>query len=114
MASAPVSLDQGPPLPPNLQPAPQASAQGLAGNQANSSGSAALLNQVAQKLMFVESTLNDIGMMMPAAAPVVAQIVDMMQKGMGTILAQGASPPHAQGAQAGMMAGPQPAATPGA
>jgi len=114
MASAPVSLDQGPPLPPNLQPAPQASAQALAGNQANSSGSAALLNQVAQKLMFVESTLNDIGMMMPAAAPVVAQIVDMMQKGMGTILAQGASPPPAQGAQAGMMAGPQPAATPGA
>ena len=114
MAAAPVSLDQGPPLPPNLQPAPQASAASLAGGQAQSSGSAALMQQVAERLMFVESTLNDIGKMLPAAAPVAAQIIDMMQKGMGSVLAQGASPPPAPGAQGGGMMMSPAGQTPGA
>ena len=52
------------------KPAPQASAQSLAGGQAQSSGSAALMNQVVEKLMFVQKTLEDIGKMLPAAAPV--------------------------------------------
>ena len=115
MAAAPVSLDQGPPLPPNLQPAPQASAASLAGGQAQSSGSAALVQQVVERLMFVQKTLEDIGKMLPAAAPVAAQVIDMMQKGMGQLLAQGASPPPAPGAQGGgmmMPTGGQP--TPGA
>ncbi len=116
MGAAPVSLDQGPPLPPNLQPAPQASAQSLAGGQAQSSGSAALMQQVVEKLMFVESTLNDIAKMMPIAAPAVAQVIDLMQKGMGSVLAQGASPPPAPGGMqgGGMMQGPQAGQTPGA
>ena len=103
MAAAPVSLDQGPPLPPNLQPAPQASAQSLAGGQAQSSGSAALMNQVVEKLMFVQKTLEDIGKMLPAAAPVAAGVIDLMQKVMGQLLSQGASPPPAPGAQGGSM-----------
>lgn len=97
MAAAPVNLDQGPPLPPNLQPAPQASAQQLAGQQAQPSGSASLQAVVVQKLMFVEQTLNDIATMLPAAAGPVNALIDQMRKGMGAVLAQGAAPPAAQG-----------------
>jgi hypothetical protein len=71
--------------------------QGLAGQQSAPSGSAGLQQAVVQKLMFVEQALNDIGTMLPAAAPVASGLIDQMRKGMGGILAQGAQPPPAQG-----------------
>lgn len=116
MAARPISLDQGPPLPQQLQAPPQqATAAGLAGAPpADASGSAALQQAVIQKLMFVEKTLNDVGQMMPAAAPAVSGIIDQLRKGMGAVLAQGATPPPAPGTPSagGMLMAPQ-AAVPG-
>lgn len=109
MAAAPVSLNGGPPLPPNLQPAPQASMGQLAGqgggsqNPEQPGGSASLQQAVIQKLMFVEATLNDIGTMMPSAAPVASGLINQLRKGMGAVLAAGASPPLAQGPPTGSM-----------
>lgn len=103
MAAAPVNLDQGPPLPPNLQPAPQASAQQLAGGQAQPSGSASLQQQVIQKAMFIEQALNDIATMMPSAAGFINSSIDQFRKGLGGLLARGASPPPAQGPMGGGM-----------
>ena len=103
MAAAPVTLDQGPPLPQQLQPQ-QASAQQLAGQpSATPNGSASLQAQVIQKLMFVEQALNDVATMMPAAAGPVNGVIDMLRKGMGSVLAQGAQPPTAQGPMGGSM-----------
>ena len=99
MAAAPVNLDSGPPLPPNLQPAPQASASQLAGPQGQSAtpnGSASLQSQVIQKAMGIEQSLNDIATMLPAAAGMVNGWIDAFRKGLGTVLAQGAQPPAAQ------------------
>ena len=108
MATSTPNLNQGPPLPPNLQPAPQASVGQLAGGQqADPSGSAALQKAVIEKLMFCEQTFNDIGKMMPAAAPILSGLTDQLRKGMASILAQGAAPPPAPGAGGGLMAGPQ-------
>lgn len=103
MAAAPVSLDQGPPLPQNLQP--QASAQQLTGpqQQTQQSGSASLQSQVIQKLMFVEQALNDVATMMPAAVGPVNAIIDQLRKGMGAVLAKGANP--APASQPGMGGG---------
>ena len=101
MAAGSPTLNQGPPLPPNLQPAPQATVSGLAGPpppDASASGSAALQQAIVQKLMLVEQILNDVGTMMPAAAPIIAGAIDQMRKGMGAVLAQGATPPPAPGA----------------
>lgn len=108
MAAAPVSLDNGPPLPPNLQPQ-QASAQQLAGQPGAPNGSASLQAVVIQKLMSVESMLNDIATMMPAAAGPVNGVIDMIRKGVGSVLAKGAEPPPAPGLGMGsmLMAGPQ-------
>ena len=102
MAAAPVNLDQGPPLPPNLQPQ-QVSAQQLAGQQgqAQQSGSASLQSQVIQKAMFIEQSLNDISTMLPAASGMVSGWIDAFRKGLGSVLAQGAAPPPAQGPMAG-------------
>ena len=107
MSTSSPNLNQGPPLPPNLQPPPQANVSQLAGQQADPSGSAALQKAVIEKLMFVEQSLNDIGKMMPAAAPVAQGFIDNIRKGMASILAQGAAPPPALGAGGGLMAGPQ-------
>lgn len=108
MSAAPVSLNGGPPLPPNLQPPPQATMGGLAGqgpsqNPEQPGGSAALQQSIIQKLMFVEATLSDIGQMMPAAAPVVSGLINQLRKGMGAALAAGATPPPAQGPPTGSM-----------
>jgi hypothetical protein len=108
MAAAAPSLNGGPPLPPNLQPAPQATLGGLAGSQPQQNpeqpgGSASLQQAVIQKLMFIEATLNDIGTMMPAAAPVASGLINQLRKGMGAILAQGATPPAASGPPTGSM-----------
>lgn len=105
MAAGAPTLNQGPPLPPNLQPGPQANVGALAGAPPQGgapSGSAALQQAVVQKLMIVEQVLNDVGTMMPAAAPVISGFIDQMRKGMGALLAQGATPPVAP---AGGMAG---------
>lgn len=107
MGTAAPNLNQGPPLPPNLQPPQQASAQQLAGQTADPAGSAALQKAVIEKLMFVEQSLNDIGKMMPAAAPIAQGFIDNIRKGMAQILAQGATPPPGPGAGSGLMAGPQ-------
>ena len=107
MGAAPVNLDQGPPLPQQLQP--QASVAQLAGSQGQSqqSGSASLQSQVIQKAMFVEQSLNDIATMLPAAAGPISGIIDQLRKGLGTVLAQGAQPPPSPGATgAGMMQSP--------
>jgi hypothetical protein len=103
MGAAPVSLNNGPPLPPNLQPAPQATVGGLAGptQQADPTGNASLQQQVIQKLMFVEKTLGDVAQMMPAAAGPLNSVIDQLRKGMGAVLAQGAAPPPASGPMGG-------------
>ena len=120
MAAGSPTLNQGPPLPPNLQPAPQASVAGLAGQAgappggSPASGSAALQQAVVQKLMLVEQVLNDVGTMLPAAAPVISGFIDQMRKGMGAILAQGATPPAGSGAPMGGTQGPMgPGGAPG-
>lgn len=100
MAAGPVSLSNGPPLPPNLAPQPQPSVSQLAGppqQPANPSGSASLQQAVIQKMMFVEQTLQDVAQMMPAAAGPIDGIITLMRKGIGSVLAQGATPPPANG-----------------
>ena len=99
MAAAPVSLDQGPPQPPQLQPQ-GATADQLAGS-ATPDGSAALQSQVIQKLMFVEQTLTDVATMAPMLTGPVNAVIDMMRKGIGTALARGLQAPPAQGFGAG-------------
>lgn len=103
MAAAPVSLDQGPPLPQQLQPQ-QASAQQLAGAAPN--GSASLQQVIIQKAMFIEQTLNDMATMMPALAGPVNSWIDQFRKTLGGLLAQGAQPPAAGGMGGGMMLAP--------
>lgn len=106
------SLDQGPPLPTALQPAPANVAQ-LAGapEQAAQSGSASLQEQVIQKLMFVEKTLTDIATMFPAMQPAMTATIDVMRKGAGAALAAGATPPPADPVGA-LVNGPQQGMTP--
>jgi hypothetical protein len=102
VSAAPVNLDQGPPLPQQLQPQP--SAAQLAGpqqGQAQQSGSASLQAQVVQKAMMAEQILNDIATMMPSAAAPISGIIDQMRKGIGMALSQGAQPPPAQGMTGG-------------
>lgn len=112
MAVGPVSLNNGPPLPPQLAPQPQPSVGQLAGpppqQPANPSGSASLQQAVISKLMFVEQTLQDVATMMPAAAGAVDGFITMLRKGIGPILAQGATPPPASGIglQGSSMLGP--------
>ena len=103
MAAQPVNLDQGPPLPQNLQPQ-QASASQLAGPQGQSAtpnGSASLQAQIIQKAMMVEKTLTDMATMMPALAGPVNGWIDQFRKVLGGALAQGAQPPPAQGSGMG-------------
>ena len=110
MVAAPVNLDQGPPLPQQLQPQPSvAQLAGPQNGQQDQSGSASLQAMVVQKLMSVEQILNDVATAMPAAAPLVSGFIDQMRKGMGAILAKGAQPPPSQGPMGSgsmMMAGP--------
>ena len=103
-AGAAPNLDQGPPLPPNLQPAPQANVAQLAG-QAPQQGSASLQAQIVQKAMFVEQTLNDMATIMPSLAGPVSGWIDQFRKTLGGLLAQGATPPAPQGANPMMMLG---------
>ena len=111
MEASPVNLDQGPPLPQNLQP--QASVSQLAGQQgqAQQSGSASLVAQVAQKAMMAEQIMNDIAQMLPSSAGMISSWIDTFRKGLGTVMAQGATPPPAQGQMGGtasmLMGGPQ-------
>jgi hypothetical protein len=106
-AGAAPNLDQGPPLPPGLQPAQQPSMAQLTGQpQTPQQGSASLQAAVISKLMFVEQTLNDVATMMPAAAGPVSSLIDAMRKSMGGLLSQGATPPAAQGPNIGMMSSP--------
>ena len=103
MASPGVNLNNGPPLPPDLQPPPQATMAGLSGQQASPNGSAALQQAVVEKLMMVEKIFDDIARIAPDAAPVLSGLVDQMRKGMGAILAKGAQPAPSPGAGGGMM-----------
>ena len=98
MAAAPVSLDNGPPLPPNLQPQPAPTAAGLAGQQGAPSGSASLVEQVSELGMGIEKSLMQIGAMLPSFAGQVQGMIDTFRKQLGAALAQGAQPPAAQGA----------------
>lgn len=101
MSAAPVNLDQGPPLPQNLQPQ-QASAQQLAGQQPGAqSGSASLQSQVIQKAMFIEQSLNDIATMVPALAGPIGGWIDTFRKTIGGALAKGMQPPPAAGPMGG-------------
>lgn len=101
MSAAPVNLDQGPPLPQQLQPQPSVAQLAGQQGQAQQSGSASLQQQVIQKAMFVEQSLNDIATMMPSAAGMVGSWIDALRKGLGTLLAQGANAPAALGATGG-------------
>lgn len=97
MAASPTSLDNGPPLPPNLQPPQQASVQGLVGQQGAPNGSASLVDAVAQKMMGIEQLMGEVGQMIPDASPVMNSLIDTMRKQMGAVLASGAQPPAAPG-----------------
>src|SRR5215469_5414819 len=102
MSAAPVSLDQGPPLPQNLQAPPpqQASAAQLAGPQAQPgapNGSASLQAQIIQKAMFIEQTLNDMATMAPVLAGPLNGLVDTFRKTLGSAIAKGLQPPPATG-----------------
>lgn len=104
MSAAPVSLDNGPPLPQNLQPQ-GASAQQMAGGQQPGapSGSAALQQQVIEQAMMIEKGLQRIGMMLPSFAGQVEGMIDTFRKQLGAALASGAQPPAAQGPMGGSM-----------
>jgi hypothetical protein len=101
MSAAPVSLDQGPPLPQQLQPQPSVAQLAGSQGQAQQSGSASLQQQVIQKAMFIEQSLNDIATMLPAASGFVSGAIDALRKGLGTVLAKGSQPPPAQGMTGG-------------
>ena len=101
MSAAPVNLDQGPPLPQNLQPQPSVAQLAGQQGQAQQSGSASLQAQVVQKAMSAEQILNDIATMMPSLAGPIGGIIDQMRKGIGMALSQGAQPPPAQGMTGG-------------
>lgn len=92
MSAAPVSLNQGPPLPPGVSP-PQPTMQGLAGGQqAPDTGSASLQQQVIQKLMFIESTMQDVATILPASSGIFGDLINQMRQRMGQLLMKGASP----------------------
>lgn len=80
---------------------------GLAGqppqNPEQPGGSAALQQAVVQKAMFIESTMNDIATIMPAAAAGMSGIITQFRKVLGGALAQGATPPSAEGPMGGSM-----------
>ena len=100
MAAAPVNLDQGPPLPPNLQPQQQPSAQQLAGPQGQSAtpnGSASLQQAIIQKAMFIEQTMNDMANIMPSLSGPFSGFIDQFRKIVGGALAKGAQPPGTSG-----------------
>lgn len=101
MAASPVNLNQGPPLPQQLQPQPSVAQLAGQQGQAQQSGSASLQQQVIQKAMFIEQSLNDIATMLPAASGMVGSFIDQLRKGIGTVLAKGAQPPPAQGMTGG-------------
>ena len=104
MAAAPVSIDNGPPLPQNLQPQ-GASAQQMAGGQQPGapSGSASLVGQVSELAMGVEKALMQIGSMLPSFAGQVEGMIDTFRKQLGAALASGAQPPAASGPMGGSM-----------
>lgn len=110
MATSTLNLNQGPPLPPNLQPPPQASVSQLAGGQqADPSGSAALQKAVIEKLMFSEQAMTDAGKIMPSLAPIMQGVIDSMRKQVAGVMASpgAVAPPPVPGAGGGLMAGPQ-------
>ena len=95
MSAAPVSLDQGPPQPPQLQPAQQgASAQQMAGGQAQQ-GSASLQEQLVQQAMGVEKILNDMVSVAPALQGPFSALIDQFRKVVGGVIAKGVQPPQA-------------------
>jgi len=96
MSAAPVSLDQGPPQPPQLQPAQQgASAQQMAGGQQPQQGSASLQEQLVQQAMGVEKILNDMASVAPALQAPFAALIDQFRKVVGGVIAKGVQPPQA-------------------
>lgn len=97
MSAAPVSLDQGPPLPQNLQPQ-QASAAQLAGpqQQAQQSGSADLSTMVAQTAMGIEKGLVQLAQLLPNLSGSIDSWINQFRKQVGTELAKGVSPQPAQ------------------
>lgn len=89
MASPAVTanLDNGPPLPPHLQPAQPASLRSLAGAGGEQPGGGASLQaNVVQKLMFAEKALQDAATAMPALSTAVQNIVSTMRVQLGKIL----------------------------
>ena len=94
MAAAPVSLDNGPPLPQQLQPQGASAQQMAGGAQAGApSGSASLVGQVSEMAMGIEKSLMQIGQMLPSFAGQVEGMIDTFRKQLGAALAQGAQPP---------------------
>lgn len=107
MATTRPSLDQAPPLPPNLRPAPQPTVSGLAGQpQGDQSGGASLQKAVIEKLTFVEQALGEVTNLIPAAGPVVESLITQMRQKFGQILVKGANPAPAASAPGSFIAGP--------
>lgn len=115
MATARPNLDQGPPLPPNLQPKPEATLQGLAGQgqQADANGAGSLQKAIVEKLMFLEQGFNDVAELTPDAAPLMDDLRSRMRAGMAKILARGAQPPTTAATPGSLLMGAQPMSTPG-
>lgn len=86
----PVSLDNGPPLPPQLAgqgggaaPPQQGSMQQMAGG---SSPSSSLQTNVIERLMLAEKVLRDTAGIMPALSPVIDDVTARLRAGAGQVL----------------------------
>jgi hypothetical protein len=113
MAAAPVSLDQGPPLPQQLQPPQQASAAQMVGPQQTPQGlppSASLMGNVVAQAMSIEQdllpkieqALINLGTSMAGGdavvQPLLAQLnafTNALRKQVGTAVAKGVEAPAA-------------------
>jgi hypothetical protein len=72
------------------------------------------MNQVVERAMFCQKTMEEIGVMMPSAAAGMASVVSLFQQVLGTALQGGATPPPAPSAPGGGMMQQPSGATPGA
>lgn len=84
------TLDEGPPLPPNLPSSPRKATLdamvGPTGPQPTPGGGANVQRIVAERLMLADKALRDIAMVMPATAPIIDQIVEQAKMALAPII----------------------------
>ena len=103
-------LDQGPPLPPDLQPQQQPPAPSIAGlagasGQAGVGATGSMQKALLEKLMFIEQAMNEVADLTPSAAPLMDNLISTMRTGMAKILVKGAQPAPSMGPGA-LVSGP--------